>query len=51
MKVPGSPRQAPGLLPVFLRLLWMLPAVCAVEGKPAVSGGTGGPMLVQNPQR
>lgn len=51
MKVPGCPRQAPGLLPGFLRLLWMLPAVCAVEGKPAVSGGTGGPVLVQNSQR
>lgn len=35
MNVLGFPRQTPGMVLDILRLLWMLPAVMAVEGKPA----------------
>lgn len=37
MNVMGFPRQTPGMVLDILRLLWMLPAVWAVEGKPAFS--------------
>lgn len=42
MNALGFPRQTPGMLRDILRFVWMLPAVWAVEGKPAFSPHVGG---------